>query len=91
MAKTLSIKWTEGLVMKTFGLKRVYDGFPLLDSWMTVQNDLTHTDLEALEYCRAQFAMDKGLNASDYNDLSRILLILRKFKHLLLTDLAPAL
>ena len=60
MAKVAAIKWTEGLVMKTFGIKRLYDGFPLLDSWMTVNNDLTDTDISMLEYRRRQ--LERNVN-----------------------------
>jgi hypothetical protein len=58
MAKTRatveSINWIEGLIVKTFGLNRVYENFPLLDKWLTVTNDLTPKDIEELEYRRQQ-------------------------------------
>jgi hypothetical protein len=60
MAKIPTVKWTEGLVMKTFGISRVYDGFPLLDNWMTVENDLTPTDISMLEYRRRQ--LERNVN-----------------------------
>jgi hypothetical protein len=60
MAKVPAINWTEGLVIKTFGIGRVYDGFPLLDSWMTVENDLTETDKTMLEYRRRQ--LERNVN-----------------------------
>ena len=60
MAKATAVKWTEGLVIKTFGIKRVYDGFPILDSWMTVDNDLTDTDISMLEYRRRQ--LERNVN-----------------------------
>ncbi|MEY3240680.1 MAG: hypothetical protein RIR11_2118 [Bacteroidota bacterium] len=51
MAKSTSesINWVEGLIAKTFGLKRVLDGFPLLDAWLTVENDLDSKTIEELE------------------------------------------
>ena len=60
MAKIPAINWTEGLVMKTFDLERVYDGFPLLDSWMTVENNLTEMDITMLEYRRSQ--LERNVN-----------------------------
>ena len=52
MAKT--INWIEGLIVKTFGLKRVFGPFQLLDEWLIVVNDLTPKDFEELEYRRWQ-------------------------------------
>jgi hypothetical protein len=51
MAKTTSesINWVEGLIVKTFGLKNVLDGFPLLDAWLTVENDLDEQTIQELE------------------------------------------
>lgn len=56
MAKAASetINWIEGLIVKTFGLKRVFGPFRLLDEWLIVVNDLTPKDLEELEYRRWQ-------------------------------------
>jgi hypothetical protein len=53
-AKSESTNWIEGLIVKTFGLTRVYEDFPLLDSWLSVSNDLTPKDIEELEYRRRQ-------------------------------------
>ena len=63
MAKTTSesINWTEGLVVKTFGLSKTYENFPLLDSWLEVENDLTPKDIEELEYRR--FKLLKKVNS----------------------------
>jgi hypothetical protein len=56
MAKSASktINWTEGLIVKTFGLTKTFEKFPLLDQWLDVVNDLTPKDLEELEYRRWQ-------------------------------------
>jgi hypothetical protein len=56
MAKATSepIIWIEGQIIKTFGLKRVYENFPLLDNWLIVTNDLSQKDIEELEYRRWQ-------------------------------------
>ena len=56
MAKTISesVNWTEGLIVKTFGLIKTFDAFPLLDNWLTVENNLTPRDNEELEYRRWQ-------------------------------------
>jgi hypothetical protein len=58
---TRSINWIEGLLVKTFGLKRVFDNFPLLDDWLSVTNDLTKKDIEELEYRRWQLV--RNVNA----------------------------
>lgn len=54
MAKAISetINWTEGLIVKTFGLSNVLDGFQLLDKWLTVDNDLDTQTIEELEKLR---------------------------------------
>jgi hypothetical protein len=54
MAKAASetINWTAGLVVKTFGLTRVNEGFPLLEDWFDVINDLTEADRQQLELRR---------------------------------------
>ncbi len=54
MAKEKAIVWTTGLVIKTFAQERIYQGFDLLDDWMQVDNDLTATDIEMLDYRREQ-------------------------------------
>ena len=57
MAKSIaseSMNWIEGQIIKTFGLTRVYENFPLLDKWLTVTNDLSPKDIEELEYRRWQ-------------------------------------
>lgn len=48
-ASSESINWIEGLIAKTFGLSSVLDGFPLLDAWLTVENDLDSKTIEELE------------------------------------------
>jgi hypothetical protein len=53
-ATSESINWIEGLLVKTFGLNRVFENFPLLDNWLTVTNDLSPKDIEELEYRRWQ-------------------------------------
>ncbi len=51
MAKGISenINWIEGLIVKTFGLTNVLDGFPLLDAWLSVENDLDAPTIKELE------------------------------------------
>ena len=51
-AASESINWEEGLIIKTFGLTRVYEGFPHLDAWLTVDNDLDAADIQLLEKLR---------------------------------------
>jgi hypothetical protein len=51
MAKSVteSINWTEGLIVKTFGLTSILDGFPLLEEWLSVENDLDDATITELE------------------------------------------
>ena len=49
MAKAKSITWTHGLIQKTFALNKIEEGYPLLDSWLEVINDLTDLEIEMLE------------------------------------------
>jgi hypothetical protein len=51
MAKNTSesINWVEGLIVKTFGLRNVLDNFPLLDQWLTVENNLDADTIKELE------------------------------------------
>lgn len=51
MAKSISesITWTEGLILKTFGLNRILEGYPLLQAWLTVEDNLTTEDIQQLE------------------------------------------
>ena len=53
-ATSESVNWTEGLIVKTFGLIKTFDAFPLLDNWLKVENNLTPRDNEELEYRRWQ-------------------------------------
>ncbi len=54
MAKSASesISWTTGLVVKTFALTRVNEGFDLLEDWLKVENDLNEVELVELERLR---------------------------------------
>ena len=54
MAKTKSehINWIEGLIVRTFGLTKILEGFPLLDAWLKVENNLEPDDLQQLEKLR---------------------------------------
>ena len=51
MAKSSSdyTNWIEGSISKTFGLKSVLDGFPLLVEWLDVTNDLDEVSITELE------------------------------------------
>ena len=60
-ATSESINWEVGLIAKTFGLKNVLDGFPLLDAWLTVENDLDSKTIEELEKLR--FKLRKRVNS----------------------------
>ena len=49
MEKAKSIVWTHGLIRKTFALQKIEEGYPLLEDWVLVTNNLTEVDLEMLE------------------------------------------
>ena len=51
MAKSASerINWVEGSITETFGLKRIYENFPLLNEWLKVENNLTPLEISELE------------------------------------------
>lgn len=62
MAKSKSekINWIEGLIIKIFGLNRVFGNFLLLNEWLNVINNLTTSDIEELEYRRNQ--LERNIN-----------------------------
>ncbi len=62
MAKSKSekINWIEGLIVKTFGLNRIFGNFLLLNEWLNVVNNLTTSDIEELEYRRNQ--LERNIN-----------------------------
>ena len=60
-ATSESINWIEGLIVKTFGLKNVLDGFPLLDAWLTVENDLDAPTIKELE--KRRLTLRKRVNS----------------------------
>ena len=49
MAKVKSIAWTHGLISKTFALQKFEEGYPLLEDWVDVTNNLTEVEIEMLE------------------------------------------
>jgi len=55
MAKSASerINWVEGSITETFGLKRIYENFPLLNEWLKVENNLTPLEISELEKRRS--------------------------------------
>ncbi len=60
-AASESINWIEGLIVKTFGLKNVLDGFPLLDEWLSVENDLDEPTIQELE--KRRLVLRKRVNS----------------------------
>ena len=62
MAKSSSesVNWTEGLILKTFGLNRILEGYPLLKEWLTVVNNLVAEDIQELE--KRRFKLLKSIN-----------------------------
>jgi hypothetical protein len=62
MAKTKSksINWIEGLIIKTFGLTRILEGFPLLDAWLDVSGELPDDEIQRLEKWRLKLLKRSG-------------------------------
>lgn len=44
----VKIQWTESLLIKTFGLQKVPEGFPVLDQWLAMHADITTAEKERL-------------------------------------------
>ena len=49
MEKAPQIQWSAGLIVREFGLTRILENYPLLDSWLDVENNLNEEDKETLE------------------------------------------
>lgn len=62
MAKVTSesINWIEGLIIKTFGLTKIVEGFPLLDAWLTVSGELPTEEVQRLEKWRLKLLKNAG-------------------------------
>jgi hypothetical protein len=52
MVRNTKTDWTVGLLTKTFGLSKVLENYPLLDDWMTVENNLHKEEKAELERIR---------------------------------------
>lgn len=48
------VQWSEGLIVKTFGLEHVYGPFPRLDAWLQISEILGQYDMDQLERRRWQ-------------------------------------
>lgn len=46
------IQWTESLLIKTFGLEKVPEGFPVLDQWLAMTAEITPAEKERLAVMR---------------------------------------
>lgn len=64
MAKDKSIVWTHGLIKKTFALQKIDEGYPLLEEWLSVTNNLTAEELDMLEKRRKKLLT----NVSGWNE-----------------------
>jgi hypothetical protein len=60
MVKKEKIDWTSGLLTKTFRLSKVLENYPLLDEWLTVENDIN--DKENVELERIRLPLLKNFN-----------------------------
>jgi hypothetical protein len=59
-ATSESINWIEGLIIKTFGLTKILEGFPLLDAWLTVSGNLPAEETQRLEKWRLKLLKNVG-------------------------------
>lgn len=59
-ATSESINWIEGLIIKTFGLTKILEGFPLLDAWLDVSGDLPAEETQRLEKWRMKLLKNVG-------------------------------
>ena len=64
MAKDKSIVWTHGLIKKTFALQKIDEGYPLLEEWLSVTNNLTAVEVDMLEKRRKKLLT----NVSGWNE-----------------------
>jgi hypothetical protein len=62
MAKSSSesINWIEGLIIKTFGLTKILEGFPLLDAWLNASGILPDDEIQRLEKWRLKLLKNAG-------------------------------
>ncbi len=62
MAKVTSesINWIEGLIIKTFGLTKILEGFPPLDAWLDVSGNLPVEETQRLEKWRLKLLKNVG-------------------------------
>jgi hypothetical protein len=59
-ASSESINWIEGLIIKTFGLTKILEGFPLLDAWLDVSGELPADETQRLEKWRLKLLKNAG-------------------------------
>jgi hypothetical protein len=60
MVKKEKTDWTSGLLTKTFKLSKVLENYPLLEEWLTVENDIN--DKENAELERIRLPLLKNFN-----------------------------
>ncbi len=56
-----SIHWIEGLIIKTFGLTKILEGFPILDAWLDVSGNLPAEETQRLEKWRLKLLKNVGI------------------------------
>jgi hypothetical protein len=59
-ATSESINWIEGLIIKTFGLTKILEGFPILDAWLDVSGQVPADELLRLEKWRLKLLKSAG-------------------------------
>jgi hypothetical protein len=59
-ARSESVNWIEGLIIKTFGLTKILEGFPILDAWLNVSGELPAEETQRLEKWRLKLLKNAG-------------------------------
>jgi hypothetical protein len=51
-------KWSEPLLIKTFGLKKFYETYPLLDAWLNAKEQFSETEIEFMNNLRRRLIVN---------------------------------
>ncbi len=56
--QTKQEKWSEPLLIKTFGLKKFYENYPLLDEWLDAKEDFSKLELDFMSNLRRRLMVN---------------------------------
>jgi hypothetical protein len=56
--QTKQEKWSEPLLMKTFGLKKFYETYPLLDEWLDAKEEFSKMELDFMSNLRRRLMVN---------------------------------